>query len=35
VIRIAISHYVVRSDDADQFLAQLRHAVGIKGTGTD
>lgn len=32
VIRIAISHYVVRSDDADQFLAQLRHAVGIKGT---
>ena len=30
-IRIAISHYVVRSDDADQFLAQLRHAVGIKG----
>ncbi|BBX98762.1 TetR/AcrR family transcriptional regulator [Mycobacterium lacus] len=31
-IRIAISHYVVRSDDADQFLAQLRHAVGIKGS---
>lgn len=30
VIRIAISHYVVRSDDADEFLAQLRHAVGIK-----
>lgn len=30
VIRIAISHYVVRSDDAEQFLAQLRHAVGIK-----
>ena len=29
-IRVAISHYVVRSDDADQFLAQLRHAVGIK-----
>ena len=29
-IRIAVSHYVVRSDDADQFLAQLRHAVGIK-----
>lgn len=28
-IRIAISHYVIRSDDADQFLAQLRHAVGI------
>lgn len=30
VIRIAVSHYVVRSDDADQFLAQLRHAVGLK-----
>ena len=34
VIRIAISHYIVRSDDAGEFLAQLRHAVGIKG-GTD
>jgi AcrR family transcriptional regulator len=32
VIRIAISHYIVRSDDADQFLAQLRHVVGIKNT---
>ena len=32
VIRIAISHYIVRSDDAEQFLAQLRHAVGIKGS---
>jgi len=32
VIRIAISHYIIRSDDADQFLAQLRHAVGIKGS---
>jgi hypothetical protein len=31
VIRIAISHYVVRGDDADEFLAQLRHTVGIKG----
>lgn len=29
-IRVAISHYIVRSDDGDQFLAQLRHAVGIK-----
>jgi AcrR family transcriptional regulator len=29
-IRVAVSHYVVRSDDAEQFLAQLRHAVGIK-----
>ncbi|AKN18368.1 TetR/AcrR family transcriptional regulator [Mycobacterium haemophilum] len=32
VIRIAVSHYIVRSDDADQFLAQLRHAVGLKGS---
>ena len=30
-IRVAISHYIVPSDDANQFLAQLRHAVGIKG----
>jgi AcrR family transcriptional regulator len=29
-IRVAVSHYVVRSDDADQFLDQLRHAVGIR-----
>lgn len=29
-IRVAVSHYVVRSDDAEQFLSQLRHAVGIK-----
>jgi hypothetical protein len=29
-IRVAVSHYNVRSDDGDQFLAQLRHAVGIK-----
>ncbi|MCX5044889.1 TetR/AcrR family transcriptional regulator [Aldersonia sp. NBC_00410] len=28
--RVAVSHYVVRSDDADEFLAQLRHAVGIR-----
>jgi len=28
-IRVAVSHYVVRGDDADQFLAQLRHAVGL------
>jgi AcrR family transcriptional regulator len=33
-IRVAVSHYIVRSDDTDQFLAQLRHAVGIK-SGTD
>ncbi len=30
VIRVAVSHYIVRSDDDDQFLAQLRHAAGIK-----
>jgi AcrR family transcriptional regulator len=30
-IRVAVSHYIVRSDDTDQFLAQLRHAVGLKG----
>ena len=29
-IRVAVSHYIVRSDDDDDFLAQLRHAVGIK-----
>ena len=29
-IRVAISHYIVRSDDDDRFLAQLRHAVGIR-----
>src|ERR1700744_3958872 len=29
-IRVAFSHYMIRSDDADEFLAQLRHAVGIK-----
>jgi AcrR family transcriptional regulator len=28
-IRVAISHYMVQGDDADQFLAQLRTAVGI------
>ena len=29
-IRVAVSHYIVRSDDAEQFLEQLRHAVGLK-----
>ncbi len=29
-IRVAVAHYIVRSDDEDEFLAQLRHAVGIK-----
>ena len=32
-IRVAVSHYIVRSDDGDQFLAQLRHAAGIKQNG--
>jgi AcrR family transcriptional regulator len=31
-IRVAISHYIVRSDDDDGFLDQLRHAVGLKVT---
>lgn len=31
-IRVAVSHYIVRSDDDDQFLAQLRHAVGLRPT---
>jgi TetR/AcrR family transcriptional repressor of uid operon len=30
VVRVAISHYLVRSDDADEFLAQLRHAARVK-----
>jgi AcrR family transcriptional regulator len=29
-IRVAVCHYIVRSDDGDDFLAQLRHAVGLK-----
>lgn len=32
-IRVAVSHYIVRSDDDDQFLAQLRHAAGIRQQG--
>jgi AcrR family transcriptional regulator len=32
-IRVAVCHYLVGSDDADQFLAHLRHAVGIKQSG--
>jgi AcrR family transcriptional regulator len=28
-VRVAIAHYLVRSDDADDLLAQLRHAAGI------
>jgi AcrR family transcriptional regulator len=30
-VRVAVSHYLVRSDDDERFLAQLRHAVGLKG----
>lgn len=33
VIQIALSHYLVRSADTEQFLAQLRHAVGLKNSG--
>jgi AcrR family transcriptional regulator len=29
-VRVAISHYVVRSDDDDDFLDQLRHAARVK-----
>jgi AcrR family transcriptional regulator len=29
-VRVAISHYVVRSDDDDDFLEQLRHAARVK-----
>jgi AcrR family transcriptional regulator len=34
-IRVAVSHYIVRSDDDDQFLAQLRHAVGMKASASE
>ena len=29
-VRVAVSHYLVRSDDDDDFLNQLRHAARIK-----
>ncbi|MDV3125270.1 TetR/AcrR family transcriptional regulator [Mycobacterium sp. 21AC1] len=29
-VRVAVSHYLVRSDDADDFLAQLRHAARVR-----
>ena len=29
-VRVAVSHHLVRSDDDDQFLEQLRHAAGVK-----
>jgi AcrR family transcriptional regulator len=29
-VRVAVSHYLVRSDDDDDFLEQLRHAARVK-----
>ncbi len=29
-VRVAVSHYLVRSDDDEDFLAQLRHAARVK-----
>lgn len=29
-VRVAVSHYVVRSDDGGDFLDQIRHAAGVK-----
>jgi AcrR family transcriptional regulator len=29
-VRVAVSHYLVRSDDDDDFLNQLRHAARVK-----
>lgn len=29
-VRVAVSHYLVRSDDDEEFLGQLRHAARIK-----
>lgn len=29
-VRVAISHYLVRSDDDDEFLAQLQYAARVK-----
>jgi hypothetical protein len=29
-VRVAVSHYLVRSDDAADFLEQLRHAARVK-----
>lgn len=33
VMRIIVSHYVVSGDDATEFLAQLRHAAGLRPSG--
>ncbi|UXA15391.1 TetR/AcrR family transcriptional regulator [Mycobacterium sp. SMC-8] len=32
-VRVAISQYLVRSDDAEQFLDQLRHAARVRNPG--
>lgn len=29
-VRVAVSHYLVRSDDGDDFLAQLRHSARVR-----
>jgi AcrR family transcriptional regulator len=29
-VRVAVANYIVRSDDPDEFIAQLRHAVGLR-----
>ncbi len=29
-VRVAMAHYLVASDDADQFLEQLRYAARVK-----
>jgi TetR/AcrR family transcriptional regulator, repressor for uid operon len=34
-VRVAISHYLVRSDDADEFLGQLRHATRVNNRNGD
>jgi AcrR family transcriptional regulator len=34
-VRVAISHYVVRSDDDAEFLDQLRHAARVKHHAPD
>ena len=33
-VRVAVSHYLVRSDDDGEFLAQLRHAVGLRDSSS-
>ncbi|MET0699509.1 MAG: helix-turn-helix domain-containing protein [Mycobacterium sp.] len=33
-IRVAVANYIVRNDDPQQFLAQLRHAVGMRQPGS-